>query len=161
MKILPQIDKPCPQSWQTMTGDDQCRFCTQCQLHVHNLSAMPLAQQHTLLAAAARSGQRTCIAYVDEAATLRVRSRSWLALQRLPRPLRTAATWLLFGLTTALTSCSTPAAPLLPATDPDCPPAKTVTYTTGRVSSGKIAIGIVMMPAPPLWQRILFFWKKH
>ncbi|HEY1082459.1 MAG TPA: hypothetical protein VGE29_09375 [Prosthecobacter sp.] len=115
MKILPKIDSPCPQSWETMTGSAKCRFCSQCQLHVHNLAAMTEAEQQELLASRLAKGERACIAYVEPQAqgtsatppAIHVRSRTWLALQRLPRPLRHAATWLLFGLTAALTSCST------------------------------------------------------
>jgi hypothetical protein len=40
--ILPEIRiaSPCPANWNEMTGDERARFCSQCQKHVYNLSAM-------------------------------------------------------------------------------------------------------------------------
>src|SRR5437763_1363700 len=35
-----QIASPCTASWDAMKGDDKVRFCTDCRLHVYNLSAM-------------------------------------------------------------------------------------------------------------------------
>src|SRR5262245_21414478 len=35
-----RIASPCTADWAAMTGDDQKRFCAQCKLHVHDLSAM-------------------------------------------------------------------------------------------------------------------------
>lgn len=35
-----RIKEPCPMNWEDMNGDDKKRFCSQCSLHVHNLSAM-------------------------------------------------------------------------------------------------------------------------
>ncbi len=35
-----RIATPCPASWAAMEGDDRRRFCSQCRLHVYNLSAM-------------------------------------------------------------------------------------------------------------------------
>lgn len=55
-----QIAKPCPKNWDEMAGDTQRRFCGHCQLHVHNLSAMPDKDREELIA---RSGERLCIAY--------------------------------------------------------------------------------------------------
>jgi hypothetical protein len=34
------VASPCPVEWETMDGDDQVRYCTQCKLHVYNLSEM-------------------------------------------------------------------------------------------------------------------------
>src|SRR5215472_1377782 len=35
------LEYPCPVKWQSMDGDDRVRFCSECKLHVHNLSNMP------------------------------------------------------------------------------------------------------------------------
>ena len=35
-----KVASPCPASWDAMTGDDRVRFCSQCSLHVYNLSAL-------------------------------------------------------------------------------------------------------------------------
>ena len=41
-KLLELIDvaSPCPVDWATMSGDETRRFCSQCKLHVYNLSEM-------------------------------------------------------------------------------------------------------------------------
>jgi len=46
------IENPCPKDWDDMTGDSERRFCTHCQKHVHNLSAMPESAATQLLAQA-------------------------------------------------------------------------------------------------------------
>lgn len=43
------IEEPCHQSWEQMSGDEQRRFCSHCDKHVHNLSAMTKAQAQELL----------------------------------------------------------------------------------------------------------------
>src|SRR5208337_1269284 len=43
------IASPCPAAWDKMTGDDRVRFCTQCRLHVYNLSAMERAEVEALV----------------------------------------------------------------------------------------------------------------
>src|SRR5688500_20064544 len=45
------IASPCTASWQAMEGDDRVRFCSQCQLHVYNLSAMTAAEATELVQA--------------------------------------------------------------------------------------------------------------
>ena len=35
-----KIASPCTADWAQMSGDDRVRFCTHCQKHVYNLSAM-------------------------------------------------------------------------------------------------------------------------
>ena len=36
-----RVASPCTADWDQMVGDDQKRFCSQCNLNVYNLSAMP------------------------------------------------------------------------------------------------------------------------
>ncbi len=36
----PRIASPCPVGWDTMEGNDQVRFCRQCEKHVYNVTAM-------------------------------------------------------------------------------------------------------------------------
>lgn len=43
-----------------MKGDAKRRYCDHCQLHVHNLSAMPVQQQEQLVE---ETGGKACIAY--------------------------------------------------------------------------------------------------
>lgn len=35
-----RVASPCTASWDDMAGNDEARFCAQCQKHVYNLSAM-------------------------------------------------------------------------------------------------------------------------
>jgi len=66
-KFVPGISQPCSQDWGTMSGDEKRRFCSHCQLHVHNLSAMSAAEQGTVLS---QRGSRQCIAYLAEDRTI-------------------------------------------------------------------------------------------
>ena len=53
-----QVASPCTVSWETMKGDDQVRFCGQCEKNVYNLSAMGLDEISALLE---RKEGRTCV----------------------------------------------------------------------------------------------------
>ncbi len=44
-----EVASPCTQSWDAMTGDTKRRFCGECRLHVHNLSAMTQTEASALL----------------------------------------------------------------------------------------------------------------
>lgn len=44
-----QIASPCPAKWEDMAGDDMTRHCSQCDLDVHNLSAMTREQAEAFL----------------------------------------------------------------------------------------------------------------
>src|SRR3954470_1861862 len=98
-KFVPRISQPCSQEWEAMKGDDKRRFCDQCHLHVHNLSAMSPTEQQALLS---QRSTRQCIAYVASNHSIRVRTRTWLLLQRLLPPWRAGlallAVLLPFGL---------------------------------------------------------------
>jgi hypothetical protein len=58
--MLPQlkIASPCPASWEKMTGNNQVRHCSQCNLNVYNFSAMTSHEIETLINAS--DGQRLC-----------------------------------------------------------------------------------------------------
>jgi hypothetical protein len=56
-----RIGTPCPVPWEAMHGDDKARFCTHCNRHVHNLSAMREDEAQRLIC---ESAGRLCIAYV-------------------------------------------------------------------------------------------------
>lgn len=45
-----RIASPCEVGWDHMTGDDQARFCNQCNLHVYNISEMTEPQVKSLVA---------------------------------------------------------------------------------------------------------------
>ncbi|MGD9690125.1 MAG: hypothetical protein AB7K52_10775 [Phycisphaerales bacterium] len=44
-----RIASPCPARWDDMAGDDRTRHCAQCDLQVHNLSAMTADEAEDLL----------------------------------------------------------------------------------------------------------------
>jgi hypothetical protein len=54
------IPAPCSADWDSMKGNEQVRFCSQCNLNVHNLSAMTRKEARTFVAA---SGGKLCVRY--------------------------------------------------------------------------------------------------
>src|SRR5215475_6600092 len=44
-----RVASPCSADWNLMKGDDQVRFCSQCEKHVYNFSAMPQREIEALL----------------------------------------------------------------------------------------------------------------
>src|SRR5260370_22542525 len=56
------IPKPCDADWDSMTGNDQVRFCEHCNLHVNNLSSMTRRDAMRLVA---RSKGRLCVRYIQ------------------------------------------------------------------------------------------------
>lgn len=150
-KFVPRISQPCSQDWNTMTGDDQRRFCDRCQLHVHNLSAMSAVEQQALLS---QRGPRQCIAYLAADRTIQVRTGTWLFLQRLLRPCHAGLALLAVLLPFGSSGCAT--------TQPQTPPPPPDTHACKQareLPDGKMWLGGVTYE-PPLWRRILFFWER-
>jgi hypothetical protein len=58
-----RVGSPCPKTWDELSGDGGSRFCSHCNRHVHNLSAMPADQAQRLVC---ESAGRLCIAYVPD-----------------------------------------------------------------------------------------------
>src|SRR5712691_2325172 len=56
------IPTPCNADWDSMTGNDQVRFCEHCNLHVNNLSNMTRLDAMRLVA---RSKGRLCVRYIQ------------------------------------------------------------------------------------------------
>lgn len=52
-----RVASPCTVAWEGMTGDERVRFCTQCSLHVYNISEMTAGEVRSLIA---DSGGRFC-----------------------------------------------------------------------------------------------------
>lgn len=50
------IPNPCTIDWETMTGDDRVRHCSQCERNVYNLSEMPKSEAIVLI----ESSERIC-----------------------------------------------------------------------------------------------------
>lgn len=59
-----QVAKPCHVGWETMSGDERSRHCSQCQLNVYNIAGMTAADARNLIEA--REG-RVCIRLVRRA----------------------------------------------------------------------------------------------
>ena len=53
-----RIASPCTVSWEQMTGNDQTRHCSQCNLNVYNFSEMTAKQVEQIIAAS--NGARVC-----------------------------------------------------------------------------------------------------
>lgn len=60
-----EIDEPCAEPWDRMTGDDRRRFCGTCRMHVYDLSALAREDAERLLAE--REGQPLCVQLVRRA----------------------------------------------------------------------------------------------
>ena len=58
------VAAPCPASWERMIGNEQVRFCAQCELNVYNLSGMTRTEAERLIA---QSEGRLCIRYYRRA----------------------------------------------------------------------------------------------
>jgi ankyrin repeat protein len=56
------IPKPCEADWDSMTGNDQVRFCEHCDLHVTDLSSMT---RHQAMRLVAQSKGRLCVRFIQ------------------------------------------------------------------------------------------------
>lgn len=59
-----RVTTPCPKRWEELVGDERRRFCGECRLHVHDLSAMRRDEARDFLAA---SQGRVCVTYARDA----------------------------------------------------------------------------------------------
>src|SRR5262245_35856477 len=59
------VASPCTARWEDMAGDERSRHCAQCNLKVHNLSAMTREEAEALLAA--KGGGRLCARFYRRA----------------------------------------------------------------------------------------------
>src|SRR4051812_16250421 len=57
-----KIKNPCPKNWDEMVGDSRKRFCSECQLHVHNLSTLTESETQKLI----QNPGRLCVAYFQD-----------------------------------------------------------------------------------------------
>jgi hypothetical protein len=91
-----EVASPCTQSWDAMTGDAKRRYCGECRLHVHNLSAMTRVEAEDLLK---KADDRVCVRFYRRAdGTVLTRDcvPARATIQRRLRRLRVAAA-ALFG----------------------------------------------------------------
>jgi hypothetical protein len=59
-----RVASPCPVDWQSMTGDERVRFCSECSLNVYNISAMSRAEAESFIA---RREGRLCLKFYRRA----------------------------------------------------------------------------------------------
>lgn len=137
-----KIAAPCPASWADMEGDDRTRFCRQCELHVHDLSAMTRAEGESLVANTTgrlctrmtRRPNGTIVTLDDRVPPAARRLRGW----------RSIAASLLGALSTLwLSACERTVAPTPP--EPTDPPPD-VTHVQGLIA---------VSPEPLLGEAIL------
>lgn len=121
-----RVTSPCPQRWSELEGDGARRYCDQCRLHVHDLSALRRDQAQALLERR-REGERLCVTYLPAADGKPLTAeRLPAALERpapgtrpLPRWLRACAAFLV-GCLPLLAGCrDEPPAPAPQPTDAD------------------------------------------
>ncbi|MCA8949822.1 MAG: hypothetical protein KDE27_09995 [Planctomycetes bacterium] len=65
------VAAPCTADWNAMQGDDRCRFCSQCSLHVFDLSALTRPEAEALvrsrLGGDDGSSRRLCVRFTRRA----------------------------------------------------------------------------------------------
>lgn len=61
-----EVETPCAEKWSEMRGTNQMRFCSHCDLHVNNLSAMSRKQAMKIVR---QANGRICVRYVKNPRT--------------------------------------------------------------------------------------------
>lgn len=61
-----RIASPCSMRWEDMMGNERTRFCSECSLHVHNISEMTAREAEAFLASAL-GGDRVCARFYRRA----------------------------------------------------------------------------------------------
>jgi len=102
---------PCPKQWAELVGDDTRRYCDECQLHVHNLSAMTRGEGERFLLGVNASEERVCATYVRRGDGSIVTCPTWgeCVTRRLRRSLQVAASFAAGLLSFAGLGACTPA----------------------------------------------------
>ena len=129
------IASPCTGPWNSMAGDHRKRFCGQCRLHVHDVSAMTRREADALIESA---GGRCCLRLwrrPDGRVITKDCSRVRLSIERKLMILRAVAAGLFAAL--GLGAC---------AKRPDPPPR----YTTGAMVPWPPKSADVAKPGGPL-----------
>ena len=57
------VQEPCPMAWSQLTGDARKRFCSECQLHVHNGEEMTRREAEAIVRT---SSERVCMRLVTD-----------------------------------------------------------------------------------------------
>jgi hypothetical protein len=159
--MLPRVEKPCSKEWDSLTGDDRKRFCEQCGLHVHNLSAMSRSEVSDFMSIPGRK----CGAYTNDTRVPKVRASIWRFFDRL-RMLRPAFAVVAVMISLLSAGCST-MRHTLGGIGPS-PDGKSKKATESRqmvgtppveekpASESKKAVIVGDIEERPLWKRILW-----
>lgn len=154
--LVPFIAKPCPVDWDSMIGDEKRRYCEHCRLHVHNLSAMTTAEQHSVLKP---DGTRKCINYIVQPGQVIAPVGQWLNHHRWQALRGKVAA--LFVASLSLLGVSCQSTQHKPDIDPPDQTLSTPTMTTPEFhqpeEGGKMPRlgGVPPMPDRPWWKRLL------
>lgn len=134
-----EIETPCPRSWESLVGDERRRFCSECQLHVHNSATLTRNEVLDLVRGA---DERVCMRivrgadgapqYLDSCGSAADPRTARGPVRALPR----AAGWILAA-----------GAGLMSACEDTKPPAKPAAHGGTEVVAGTV-MGAVA-PAPP------------
>ena len=102
----PSLALRCPKQWESLSPDGgQKRFCQECQLHVHDVSAM--SQEEGKRFVAGIEDDRTCISFLVRPNGTMVTRTRWSGLERSWVSLRRVAFTLLAMIAPALfASCA-------------------------------------------------------
>ena len=119
---------------------------------------MSPAEQQTLLS---KRGERTCIAYVAAKDSIRVRTGTWLVLERLLRSWRAGVAFLAILLPAGFSGCTkSDAETPQPSQNTQAPtPTPAPTPTAAQQSPKNTMVLGAVCPTRPLWHRIIFFWR--
>jgi hypothetical protein len=97
------VASPCTVSWAAMAGDDQARFCGQCEQHVYNLSEMTHAEAEALVM---KHEGKLCVRFFarfDGSMMTKDCPVGWRALKRRMALVGAAAAAVLFAMLSLLT----------------------------------------------------------
>lgn len=134
------IPEPCSADWNSMTGNEQVRFCEHCELSVHYLSRLTRNQAQRLVA---RSNGRLCIRYDQDSSGRPVLAPVRQKLHLISR----RASRIAAGAFTATLSVSSAIAQQRTVSCPSGSCAPTVSQPSARWGLGGSIIGTITDPA--------------
>lgn len=139
-----RIASPCSADWNAMTGDERRRFCAQCRLHVHNLSAMTRQEAEAVLQQAGQG--RVCVRFYRRADGTVLTQDCPVGLRRRLRTAWARAAALCAALLTGFSACVRGAPPhaLQGKVAPVSPPPPTQPVET----KGEAVMGDFASPRP-------------
>jgi hypothetical protein len=149
-KLYPIINRPCPKSWDSMSGDHKKRFCSECQLYVHNLDALSTLERSQLL----QSKERRCVAYSNCKNVLTIDISKWKLLDYLRTFLRPAYTLMAVFLGLFFAGCATTS-----RKESCSSPTPLEIQSQSEDDSKSFKTVGVIVEERPLWKRIL--WPFH